>query len=355
MTSGTDGMAGEGIRTFEGVRQQIYSLPPLATWVTRRGIGRRVLNPPPEGARSKKGHSPRVRESSPGSKTKTSNGRGAVFRVQISFQVRTTTLRRGLRPAGFRPFRVERHQDCLPHKRRNSTWRRLILTVAVTAAAVGTGSCPPVRFPATRAERPAPSVPTSPSASSGVYRWGTIDGYTGYSLRHDRREPGDVDLLWIANNNRHPRIPYNAFGYIDGRLIQLAQSWCKDGSRPSAQRVRFVPAGRQRLPRGPRPRLLGSVLRIVERPAEGLAPRSQCNPATGVVPTRPQNLPRRPPSPTDAFRSARSISTPRVAERRYFMDAFYLHPQDYEAGNQLNNAFLPRVRGRHPVSTAAID
>ena len=28
---------GGRIRTFEGIRQQIYSLPPLATWVTRLG------------------------------------------------------------------------------------------------------------------------------------------------------------------------------------------------------------------------------------------------------------------------------------------------------------------------------
>ena len=40
-----EGSGRERIRTSEGVRQQIYSLPPLATWVHARIVGSKATSP----------------------------------------------------------------------------------------------------------------------------------------------------------------------------------------------------------------------------------------------------------------------------------------------------------------------
>ncbi len=209
----------------------------------------------------------------------------------------------------------------------------------VTAAAVGTGLLSASAVPGDEGGA-AGSVGADVAVCSipSVYRWGTVSGYTGYSVGTTSVNLGDVDLEWYANNNRHPRIPYNAFGYIDGRLIQLAQSWCKDGfcALQLNECGSCQPAGNGC------PELLGPGCSdpysdSLNGQQSGLAPRSQCNPATGQFTYPPTDL-EAAPATVGRRLPIRQLDLNPIWNGRYFMDAFYLHPQDYESGNQLNNA-----------------
>ena len=178
-----------------------------------------------------------------------------------------------------------------------------------------------------------------------VYRWGTVSGITAYSVGTTSVNLGDVDLEWYASTNRHPRIPQNAFKFDRGRLIQIGQSWCKDGfcALQQSQCGNCQPAG------GGCPELLGPgcsdpYSSSLNGDQSGLAPRSQCNPATGFFVYPPQNLPAAAPTLGRRLqiRSIELNPNATTEDARFYMDAFYLHIQDYEAGNHLNNGSYRR-------------
>ena len=174
-----------------------------------------------------------------------------------------------------------------------------------------------------------------------IYRWGFTGGMMAYSVGTTSVNLGDEDLEWYAGNNRHPRIPQNAFKFDDGRLIQIGQSWCKDGfcALQLNECGSCQPAG------SGCPELLGPgcsdpYSSSLNGQQSGLAPRSQCNAATGWFQYPPSDL--EPAAPT----VGRRLQIPAVElnpiatgeDTTFYVDAFYLHPQDYADGNQLNNA-----------------
>ena len=185
------------------------------------------------------------------------------------------------------------------------------------------------------------AVCTMPS----IYRWGTTGGVTGYSVGTTSVNLGDVDLEWYGYNNRHPRIPQNMFRYVDGRLNQIGMSWCKDGfcALQENQCGSCDPAGFGC------PELLGPGCSdpysdSLNGQQSGLAPRSQCNAASGDYLYPPQDL--TSPAATIGRRVQvlqDDLSPSSNPGATYYCDAIYLHPQDYEAGNQLNNSSFRRV------------
>lgn len=178
-----------------------------------------------------------------------------------------------------------------------------------------------------------------------VYRWGVSDGISAYSVGTTSVNLGDVNLEWIAGNNRHPRIPQNAFKFDRGRLVQIGQSWCKDGfcALQQSQCGSCQPAG------GGCPDELGPgcsdpYSSSLNGDQSGLAPRSQCNAATGFFVYPPENLPSAAPTLGRRLQIQSIELNPNATtnDARFYMDAFYLHIQDYEAGNQLNNGSYRR-------------
>ena len=130
-----------------------------------------------------------------------------------------------------------------------------------------------------------------------IYRWGTSGGYTGYSVGTTSVNLGDVNLEWYANNNRHPRIPQNLFQYEDGRLKQIGMSWCKDGFCA----LQLNGCGSCQPAGGGCPQELGPGCAdpysdSINGDQSGLAPRSQCNAATGFYVFPPTNLPSAAPT-----------------------------------------------------------
>ena len=178
-----------------------------------------------------------------------------------------------------------------------------------------------------------------------AYRWGTVSGVSAYSVGTTSVNLGDVDLEWYANTNRHPRIPQNAFKFDRGRLIQIGQSWCKDGfcALQLNECGSCQPAG-SGCPQVLGPGCSDPYSSSLNGEQSGLAPRSQCNAATGDFIYPPQNLPSAAPTLGRRLQVQQIELNPNATtdDARFYMDAFYLHPQDYEAGNQLNNASYRR-------------
>ena len=181
-----------------------------------------------------------------------------------------------------------------------------------------------------------------------IYRWGTYQGVTGYSVATTSVNLGDVNLEWDAGNNRHPRIPQNAYRYKDGRLTQIGMSWCKDGFC-ALQLSGCAPPGESCNGPGGCPEYLvpfcgdpyGDSL---NGSWSGLGPRSQCNAATGwflYPPDQPQNA-------SNAPDRRMAISMGDLAPNQnqgatYYCEGIYLHAQDAEAGNDDNNASFRRM------------
>ena len=175
-----------------------------------------------------------------------------------------------------------------------------------------------------------------------IYRWGTTGGVTGYSVATTSVNLGDVDLTWYASNNQHPRIPQNLFRFVDGRLDQIGMSWCKDGfcALQLNECAACQPAG-SGCPPELGPGCSDPYSDSLNGQQSNLAPRSQCNAATGWFQYPPQNL---PGAPATIGRRMQVVQADlAVSNATFYCDSIYLHPQDYADGNQLNNASYKRV------------
>ena len=174
-----------------------------------------------------------------------------------------------------------------------------------------------------------------------VYRWGMADGYTGYSAATTSVNLGDVNLLWDGNTDQHPRIPQNAFRYAEGRLVQIGQSWCKDGFCA----LQLNGCGSCQPAGSGCPEILGPgcadpYSSSLNGQQSRLAPRSQCNPVTGHFTYPPENLPTAVATVGRRLK-IQTYDLNRVVwgeEAKFFVDAMYLHSQDTDSGNDMNNA-----------------
>lgn len=218
--------------------------------------------------------------------------------------------------------------------------RNSIGVLSVAALAVGTGLMTAEAVPGKKARfGGSTGADVAVCDLPAITRWGSSEGVTAYSLGTTSVNLGDVDLLWIASTNEHPRIPQNAFRFADGRLMQIGQSWCKDGfcALQENQCGPCDPAG------AGCPELLGPGCSDpyssgINGNQSGLAPRSQCNPSTGWFQYPPQNVPGWS-GVLDRRLQIRifDLNTNAWPNAKYYADAFYLIQQDYDAGNSLNN------------------
>ena len=178
-----------------------------------------------------------------------------------------------------------------------------------------------------------------------ISRWGTVNGISAYSVGTTSVNLGDVDLEWFAGNNRHPRMPMNMFRFKDGRVEQIGYSWCKDGFCALQQNEcsSCDPAG------SGCPQLLGPgcsdpYSSSINGSQGGLAPRWQCDPSTGQFQYPPTNLPNAAPTVGRRVQVQQvDLSPQQNPGAQYYCDTMYLHPQDNEAGNSLNNASYKRM------------
>jgi hypothetical protein len=174
-----------------------------------------------------------------------------------------------------------------------------------------------------------------------IYRWGTSNGVTGYSVGTTSVNFGDEDLDWDGSTNDHPRIPQNMFKVLDGRITQIGMSWCKDGFC-ALQQQGCAPGcnGGGGCPEYLTPGCADPYSDSINGNQGGLGPRSQCNAATAIYQYPPQDL---DPNYNGAWGRRCAVEiidlNPAVNQGAdYYADSMYLHKQDFQAGNGLNNA-----------------
>jgi hypothetical protein len=174
-----------------------------------------------------------------------------------------------------------------------------------------------------------------------IYRWGTSNGVTGYSVGTTSVNFGDENLDWYGDTNDHPRIPQNMFKVLDGRITQIGMSWCKDGFC-ALQEQGCAPgcSGSGGCPEYLTPGCADPYSDSINGNQGGLGPRSQCNASTAIYTYPPQNLDQNYNGAWGRRCAVEIIDlNPSVNEgAEYYADSMYLHKQDYQAGNGLNNA-----------------
>ena len=152
---------------------------------------------------------------------------------------------------------------------------------------------------------------------------------------------GNAQLLWIANDNRHPVIGGNLYKYSAptvagtyGKFEQIAQSWLKHGFFALSQTLCCANCVATN----------GSVLGIgcsdpytaARNGSEGsLGPRRQVNASTGVFTYPPAN----PAFTTNQRRLSPVVAdlAPSSATVLYFGESQYVTPDDASSGNKFNN------------------
>jgi len=183
-------------------------------------------------------------------------------------------------------------------------------------------------------------------ALQSVRFWGSnFSNVAAFSVGTTSCNIGDAPADWIAHTDRHPVIAQNMYRLQDGRLEQIGMSWVKHGFFAVSQSLCSGPGNCAGDPSG---RHLGvgcsdPYSAALNGQSSNMSPRSDVNPHTGVFPY-PWTAP--PPEPL----IGRRIQVPVYdlvpsmnPGAEYFVDGYYMSPDDAEAGNQDNNASWRRM------------
>ena len=178
-----------------------------------------------------------------------------------------------------------------------------------------------------------------------VMRWGTLNGYTAYSVGTSSVNFGDTNLAWVDGSPNHPVIGQNLFRLKDGRFEQIGQSWLKHGFCALQQTNACDTCQAQMgclsfLKPGCRDPYSADL----NGGQGGLGPKSEVNASTGVFPW---------PYSTDGvtgnvlYKRIQVLNTdldPALnAGALYFVEGQYVAADDAAFGNQFNNASYRRV------------
>ena len=193
---------------------------------------------------------------------------------------------------------------------------------------------------------------TSPSHSQWniVRNWGrqvvNSVGITGYSVGTMSCNPGDVEVSWNVNNNKHPVIGQQLYRLKDGRFEQVGMSWVKHG---------FLALSEDYCDLGCiEPEQSGVFLGLgcsdpytnqLNGTQTRLGPRGHINAFTGSFPypfTSP-NVPFPPPNGSGLIAERLQVKDADIdpdvnTGARYFVEGHYVTSDDATLGNGLNNA-----------------
>ncbi len=181
------------------------------------------------------------------------------------------------------------------------------------------------------------------------YYKGTIGGETwlSYAFGSTSCNIGTAQLEWYAApSNRHPVIPQNLYRVKNGGFEHIGVSWVKHGFCALQQTLcgSCTPAG------GGCPSLLGvgcsdPYTASLNGSQSDLRPRYQINPSTGYYVTAQSDPTSSDPSAAkERLRVKQNDMNPSLnAGAIFYAECQYIHPQDAEASNSLNNASYRRV------------
>jgi len=179
---------------------------------------------------------------------------------------------------------------------------------------------------------------------TGPSAWGGQSGISAFSIGTTSCNIGNVPLVWIASTPQHPVIGQNLYRLKDGRFECVGISWLKHGFTALQQNL----CGSCNA--NPNGNALGvgcsdpySSNRNGNQ--SGLGPRYEVNPTSGVFPMPHSSG--MPPATTSIDRRLQVLNTDldpsQNAGARYFTEGQYIHRDDAQAGNGLNNASYREV------------
>jgi cysteine-rich repeat protein len=171
-----------------------------------------------------------------------------------------------------------------------------------------------------------------------VSNYASSGGIEAFAIGTTSCNVGDVDLNWIANTNDHPVIAQNMYRLKDGRFEQVGQSWLKHGFTALTQNICGCGCNGNG----------GSVLGVgcsdpyccgLNGQQDGLGPRFEVNPSTGVFPYPATDLSLTGNSVYKRLQVAIADLDPaQDGGGQYFAEGHYIAKDDAAAGNQANNA-----------------
>lgn len=174
---------------------------------------------------------------------------------------------------------------------------------------------------------------------TGPANYGAVGSLEALSLGTYSCNQGDANLLWQANNNKHPVIGGELYKFKvvngAGRFEQLGQSWLKHGFFALSNGL--CCSGCQGDPNGAFLGVRCSDPYTAARNGtqSGLGPRWQVNAHTGVFSYPPPHPAGGNTGRLEIDVADLEVSTPAV---RYFSNAQYVTQDDSAAGNQNNNS-----------------
>lgn len=175
-----------------------------------------------------------------------------------------------------------------------------------------------------------------------IVRYGSSATETAFAIGTTSCNIGNAQLAWFSNTYRHPVISQNMYRVKDGRIEQLGMAWLKHGFFALQQSLcgSCIPAGS------------GSWLGVGcsdpyspgnNASHSSLGPRSEVNATTGIFSWPKRNLPQTGSLDGRLRVKTNDINPSLNQGARYFVESQYIHPDDAEAGNDLNNASYREV------------
>ncbi|MHC5025611.1 MAG: hypothetical protein ACYTGR_02485 [Planctomycetota bacterium] len=172
-----------------------------------------------------------------------------------------------------------------------------------------------------------------------VSNYSSTNGIEAFSIGTTSCNIGDTELLWISGTNEHPVIAQNMFRLKDGRIEQIGQAWLKHGF--FALQGDACGCGCIQSPNG-------STLGVgcsdpysssLNGGQNGLGPKFEVNPATGLFPYPATDLTLSGNSVYKRLQVKISDLDPaQDGGGTYLAEAQYVTPDDSLYDNQNNNA-----------------
>ncbi len=220
--------------------------------------------------------------------------------------------------------------------------RAMLVAVATFSVHVGT--------PVALAECFSPSV--GPDIVVGeipmLWKWGTVNGITGYSMSTDSCNFGDTGIPFIEHSTQHPIIAQNMYRVKQGRIEQIGMGWVKHTFGAAANTTCCFcdnPNSFQMLGPGCSDPYDAGTNGSQSR----LGPRSDINPFTGdfQYPYTWQG------QGGDAIYKRLQVHEADLdpalnPDAQYFVEVQYITPSEAGTGNQFNNvSYRPALVGAH--------
>jgi len=190
--------------------------------------------------------------------------------------------------------------------------------------------------------------------SYDMHYYGQSGGIGGFSFATQSCNIGDQDAMWFGGTSDVPTIIMNAYRFKDGVFEQIGLAWMKHSFCALSENESYCgncTAGHDCdwLATGCADTYSSGLN------GDAVAPRTDINPSTGEYPY-PFSI---SPSGSGTMRGKLQIDLDKTdpsqnSGARYFLEGYYMSPDDTAAGNHMNNASFREVNFNSSTNTSPV-